>query len=72
MVYANLYTVLQELNGSIDLPASRSPTHSMFQIGLFSILWVWEGAAMLRLQVLFTYLPAINGIFHRAPINLAS
>lgn len=51
----------------------RSLTHSMFQIGLFSNLWVWAGiTTMLILQGLFTYLPVMNSMFHSAPIGLAS
>ncbi|MDA8086714.1 MAG: cation-transporting P-type ATPase [Nitrospiraceae bacterium] len=49
----------------------RSLKKSMFQIGLFSNLWLWGGVAtMLILQVLYTYLPAMNWMFHSAPIGL--
>jgi Ca2+-transporting ATPase len=49
----------------------RSLKKSMFQIGLFSNLWVWGGVAtMLFLQILYTYLPAMNWMFHSAPISL--
>jgi magnesium-transporting ATPase (P-type) len=45
----------------------------MFQIGLFSNLWIWAGiTTMLIFQGLFTYLPAMNSMFHSAPIGLAS
>jgi len=43
----------------------------MFQLGLFSNLWVWGGiGAMLVAQLLFTYLPTMNLLFHTAPIGL--
>jgi Ca2+-transporting ATPase len=49
----------------------RSLKKSMFEIGLFSNLWVWGGVtAMLFLQILYTYLPAMNWMFHSAPIGL--
>jgi Ca2+-transporting ATPase len=49
----------------------RSLKKSMFHIGLFSNPWVWGGVAtMLFLQILYTYLPAMNWMFHSAPIGL--
>jgi magnesium-transporting ATPase (P-type) len=49
----------------------RSLDRSMFQIGLFGNRWVLVGAtAMLGLQLLFTYAPWMNGLFHSAPIGL--
>jgi len=49
----------------------RSFTRSMFAIGLFSNPWVIFGSlAMIALQLLFTYLPAMNALFHSAPIGL--
>ncbi len=49
----------------------RSFTRSMFAIGLFSNPWVIFGSlAMIALQLLFTYLPAMNALFHSAPIDL--
>jgi Ca2+-transporting ATPase len=49
----------------------RSFTRSMFAIGLFSNPWVIFGSlAMVALQLAFTYLPAMNALFHSAPIGL--
>jgi cation-transporting ATPase F len=49
----------------------RSLTRSMFSIGIFSNLWVLGGsAAMIALQMLFTYAPFMNRMFHSAPIGL--
>jgi magnesium-transporting ATPase (P-type) len=51
----------------------RSFTRSMFAIGLFSNPWVIFGSlAMVALQLAFTYLPAMNALFHSAPIGLDS
>ena len=51
----------------------RSLTKSMFALGVFSNLWVIGGVGtMLALQMLFTYLPAMNYMFHSAPIGLRS
>jgi len=48
----------------------RSLTRSFWRIGLFSNPWVWAGcAAMLALQLLFTYAPAMNAMFQTAPIG---
>jgi cation-transporting P-type ATPase F len=48
----------------------RSLTKSIFRLGFFSNPWVWGGVAtMLLLQVLYTYLPAMNWMFHSAPIS---
>ncbi len=45
----------------------------MFQIGLFSNLWVMGGVAcMLALKVLYTYAPVMNQLFHSAPIGWES
>lgn len=49
----------------------RSLTQSMFTIGVFSNLWVIGGSiAMIGLQILFTYSPLMNRLFHSAPISL--
>jgi Ca2+-transporting ATPase len=49
----------------------RSLTKSMFQLGLFSNLWLFGGVSiMLALQVLFTYSATMNWMFHSAPISL--
>ncbi len=48
----------------------RSLTRSMFKIGIFSNPWVLVGSSlMIVLQVLFTYAPFMNKIFHSAPIG---
>jgi len=48
----------------------RSLTQSMFRIGFFSNPLLFGGvAAMLVLQVMYTYLPAMNWMFHSAPIS---
>ena len=48
----------------------RSMTESMFTLGVFSNRWVVGGvAAMTALQLLFTYLPAMNEWFRTAPID---
>jgi magnesium-transporting ATPase (P-type) len=49
----------------------RSLTHSMFRMGVFSNPWVWAGiTAMMLAQVALIYLPAMNWLFHTAPIGL--
>jgi cation-transporting ATPase F len=42
----------------------------MFQLGLFSNLWIGVGVgSMILLQLLFTYAPFMNRFFHSAPIG---
>jgi len=49
----------------------RSLRHSMFRLGLFSNRWVLGGVGlMVLLQLLFTYLPAMNTAFGSQPIGL--
>ncbi len=49
----------------------RSLTKSMFHVGFFSNLWMFGGViTMLILQGMFTYLPAMNSMFHSTPISL--
>lgn len=49
----------------------RSLRRSMFRIGLFSNRWVLVGVGlMVLLQLLFTYLPAMNSAFGSRPIGL--
>lgn len=49
----------------------RSLTKSMFQLGVFSNPWIGVGvASMVALQLLFTYVPLMNRMFHSAPISL--
>jgi Ca2+-transporting ATPase len=51
----------------------RSLTKSIFQLGFFSNMWVFGGvAAMLLLQILYTYLPLMNTLFQSAPISMES
>jgi len=48
----------------------RSFTYSMFRIGLFSNRWLFGGViVMIILQLLFTYLPVMNVMFHTVPIG---
>jgi cation-transporting ATPase F len=48
----------------------RSLTKTMFQVGLFSNRWILLGVAgMIVLQLLFTYVPIMNRLFHSAPIG---
>ena len=48
----------------------RSLNHSFFSVGLFSNPWLIVGAlAMLAAQLLFTYAPVMNTLFHTAPIS---
>ncbi len=48
----------------------RSLEHTMFQVGLFSNPWIWRGiGAMTALQLLLTYSPTMNRLFHTAPID---
>ncbi len=48
----------------------RSLTQSMFRVGFFSNPLLFGGVAiMLVLQAMFTYLPAMNLMFHSAPIS---
>jgi len=51
----------------------RSLTRSMLSIGLFSNLWIFAGiGAMIAAQLVFTYLPIFNSLFHTAPIGVAT
>jgi len=51
----------------------RSLNHSLFSIGLFTNRWALGGAlAMLSAQLLFTYAPIMNTLFHTAPISAES
>ena len=43
----------------------------MFSLGVFSNRWLLLGvAAMILLQLGLTYAPAMNAVFHTAPIGL--
>jgi len=49
----------------------RSLRHSPFKLGLFSNRWLLAGVSiMILLQLLFTYLPAMNTAFSSEPIGL--
>ncbi|HUS37661.1 MAG TPA: HAD-IC family P-type ATPase [Verrucomicrobiae bacterium] len=49
----------------------RSLTRSMFSAGAFSNRWVIGGIfAMVAAQILFTYSPVMNRLFHSAPVDL--
>ncbi len=51
----------------------RSLHHSMFTIGWFTNRWAVAGTlAMLCAQLLFTYAPVMNTLFHTAPISAGS
>jgi Ca2+-transporting ATPase len=51
----------------------RSLTQSMFHLGFFSNPKLFGGVTiMLILQVMFTYLPAMNLMFHSAPISFGA
>jgi len=48
----------------------RSFQHSMFQIGIFSNRWIlWGVLTMVTLQLVFTYVPVMNRLFHTASID---
>ena len=47
----------------------RSLTRSIFALGIFSNVWVILGIGLIiAIQLLFTYAPVMNGLFHSAPI----
>lgn len=49
----------------------RSLRHSMFTLGLFNNQWLLAGAGLMAvLQLLFTYLPAMNIAFSTQPLGL--
>ncbi|MBV5306210.1 MAG: cation-transporting P-type ATPase [Desulfobulbaceae bacterium] len=50
----------------------RSLEKNVFQLGIFSNLWVLGGAiTMLLIQIAYTYLPIMNRLFQSAPVSLA-
>ena len=66
-IAVNVFAVGQ----SFYLLNCRSLRFSMFRLGVFSNMWIWGGiAAMATAQLLFTYLPLMNQMFHTAPIDL--
>jgi len=49
----------------------RSLTRSTSSIGLWSNPWIWLGVGtMIVLQLLFTYAPTMNRLFHTQPVSL--
>ena len=51
----------------------RSMTRSMFHVGVFSNPWVIAGiAVMLAAQAAITYVPAMNTLFHTAPLGASA
>lgn len=49
----------------------RSLKYSMFKIGVFSNPLLWVGVlSMILLQILFTYAPVMNQIFHTKPLDI--
>jgi cation-transporting P-type ATPase F len=50
--------------------ACRSLRYPIWRIGVLTNPWVWAGAiVMMLVQLLFTYLPLMNRLFHSAPID---
>ena len=48
----------------------RSLTRSIFALGIFSNFWVILGIALIiAIQLLFTYTPVMNELFHSSPIS---
>ena len=48
----------------------RSLTHSFFSLPLFGNRWIWGGlGAMAAAQMLITYAPFMNRLFHTAPLR---
>jgi Ca2+-transporting ATPase len=48
----------------------RSLSRSIFSLGIFSNLWVILGIGLIvAIQLLFTYAPIMNELFHSAPIS---
>lgn len=48
----------------------RSLTKTMFQIGVFSNLWIWGGITIMMIfQLLLIYVPFMNTLFQTAPID---
>jgi Ca2+-transporting ATPase len=68
-VAVNVFVIVETLY----LFSSRSLRGAVWQIDHLGNLWVLAGAAtMLGLQLLFTYLPLMNTVFHSAPIGWTS
>ncbi|MBL9005306.1 MAG: HAD-IC family P-type ATPase [Myxococcales bacterium] len=55
------------------LLSCRSLLHPPTHIGLFSNRWIWPGiVGMLVAQLLFTYAPLMNRLFHTTPISVGA
>lgn len=55
------------------LMSCRSLNHSLLHVGIFSNPWALVGAAaMIVAQMLFTYAPFMNHLFHSAPLDGAA
>lgn len=68
-VAVNVFVLVQ----TFYLFNSRSFTRSPFELGIMSNPWTLLGAAcMIVLQVAFTYVPVMNGLFGSAPIGLGA
>ena len=66
-IAVNVFAVGQ----SFYLLTCRSLRLSIFQLGLGSNPLIWVGiVAMMTAQLLFTYVPLMNRLFHTAPIGL--
>jgi cation-transporting P-type ATPase F len=51
----------------------RSLIRSVVDVGIFSNRWIFYGCAgMIAAQLLFTYLPLMNRLFHTAPLGLGA
>lgn len=65
-VAANVFVMVE----IVCLFNCRSLTKSMFALGLFTNRWIVVGiATMVALQLVFTYVPLMNYLFHTAPIG---
>lgn len=51
----------------------RTLTKSVFEVGLFSNMFIWLGMGIMAiLQLIFTYLPIMNSWFHTEPISFGA
>ena len=68
-VVVNIFVMIE----LVYLFRCRSFTQTIYQIGLFSNPWAVGGAiAMILAQMLLTYSPTMNHMFHTAPIDLVA
>ncbi|MDD5174951.1 MAG: cation-transporting P-type ATPase [Sterolibacterium sp.] len=67
-IAANVFVMVE----TVYLFNCRSLTRPFWAMAPFSNPWVWVGsAAMLALQIMFTYVPVFNRVFQTAPIGVA-